>query len=500
MSGTGVDPRVALGPVLAPGTGVPVLEALDHLRPVVRAPANASEPAALAAATLYSLLMRVHAHTCLEGDAAMGPNPWGIARLSELPAALTASRPGAAADATRDLVIAVGPAKRDAHLWIGGDNWTARVGRGPQPVSGQSALGLQASAIFAAAEALKVALGSRMMHVPVGDELVWNVWDYRNRPAPDVGAASGRLDGVVFFGSGSVGSSAAGLLMAQKGVTGNASVVDPDPFDPGRNPFRYPSSTGQEAGPKAEWAAGLLEAAGWAAQAYPAEVANWVQSQERPGIVGLVVSSVDTVSGRLQVADAIAATTLSVGVLGTALHIQREHCFDDLACPYCDFVKAATPLSQAHVHAQMTGLSLHRILQLNLDDDTLSAEDVAEAVNAGKLHPDRAPGIVGHRLADLVQGIYAQAVVADVGQPDPATVMAVSTPFVSWMGGLLIVAELAKAAMGAPLVNRRADLELSGLPIGAVSRRLRDTTGYCTCHSPYRRRWAARLYGSDRAP
>jgi hypothetical protein len=469
---------------------------------VVRVESNAPKPVALAAAGLYSLLVRVHAHTILEGDAALEPNPWGAARLWELPARLGASRPTATADPAQDLVIGIGPGAAGAHLWIGGNDWTARVGREPQPASGSPGLGLglQAAAIFAAAEALKAALGPQMTHVQVGDELVWNLWDYRNQPAPETGLAQGRLDHVVFFGSGSVGSSAAGLLASQVNVTGRASVVDPDPFDPQRNPYRYPASTGGETGAKAEWAAGLLRAAGWDATGHPIKAATWVVSQENPGVEGVVVSSVDTVAGRLQVADALAATTLSVGVSGMALHIQREHCFDDWACPYCEFVTAATPLSQAQVHNQMTGLTVERILQLHLADELLSPEDVARVVGAGKLHPDRAPELIGRRLEDLIQRVYAQAVVVGTGQADPAAVTSVSTPFVSWMGGLLVVAELTKAAMGASLVDRRVDLELSGLPLGAVSRRGRDQSGHCTCHSPHRRRWAARLYGGDRAP
>ena len=49
MSAQGVDPRVALGSALTPGSALPVLEALDRLRPVVRVSAGASPPVALAA-------------------------------------------------------------------------------------------------------------------------------------------------------------------------------------------------------------------------------------------------------------------------------------------------------------------------------------------------------------------------------------------------------------------------------------------------------------------
>lgn len=497
MHSPGPDPRVALGSVLAPGAANPVLEALDRLRPIVRIEANVTEPVALAAASLYSLLIRVHAHTIIEGDAVLGPNPWGAIRLSELPMRLASSRPSPAANSTNDMVIGVGPGAHGAYLWIGGDDWTARVGRSPQPAGGQFGLGLQASAIFAAAEALKMALGPQLAHVSIGDELVWNLWDYQNRPAPEILSAKRLLDQVVFFGSGSVGSSAIGLLVTQAKLANSVVIVDPDTFDSQRNPFRYPASMGSETGTKAKWTAGLLQSVGWDAIGYPVEVATWVRAQESPGVSGIVVASVDTVTGRLQVADALASVILSVGVSGMALHIQREHCFDEWACPYCEFVSAATPLSQAQVYNQMTGIPVDRLLQLCLGENLLTEEDLTKAVGIGKLHLDRVPELIGRRLDDLIQRVYAQAMVSGIGNTDLNAVIAVSTPFVSWMGGLLIVAELTKATMGATLVDRRVDLEMSGLPLGAVSRRSHDQSGNCICNSPYRRRWATRLHRSE---
>lgn len=498
MSVAAVDPRVALGPSLAPGAGTAVVEMLDRLRPVVRVDPRAGEAAALAAATLFSLVVRTHAHGLLDGDAPLGPNPWAVNRLSELPERLGLCRPPAAASPDRELVIAVGPGGGTADLWVGGDDWTARVGHSPQPVGGCNGLGLQAAAVYGAAEALKAALGSHLAHVSAG-ELVWNLWDYRDQPAPSMDRPEGRSLELVFFGSGSVGSSALGLIGCQAGLTGTADVVDADAFDPQRNPFRYPACTGAETGPKAEWTAGLLRARGWEAQGHVLRASEWVAARSEPGFDGIAVSSVDTVSGRLQVADALASTTLSVGVSGTALHIQREHCFDEWACPHCEFVSAPTPLSQAQVHQQMTGLPLERVAQLHVSGDPLTAEDLARIVGAGKLHAERVSELVGHRLEDLLQRIYAQAVVVGgPAQPESGAVTAVSTPFVSWMGGVLISAELTKAAAGAPMVDRRVDLDLSGVPLGAVGRRSRDRSGCCTCHSPHRQRWANRLYGGER--
>lgn len=471
---------------------------LDRLRPVIRVDPRADQATAAAAAALYSLTVRTHAHTCLVGDAALGRNAWQASRISELPERLERCRPPAASDPESDLVIGVGPGAGSAQLWIGGDDWTARVSASPQPAGGLTGLGLQAAAVYGAAETLKSALAGHMVHVPVG-ELVWNLWDYRNQAAPTLERAGSRPLDLVFFGSGSVGSSAVGVLSCLGELTGTAVVVDADTYDPQRNPYRYPASTGSEAGPKAEWTAALLRAAGWQARGSRHRVGDWVARRSEPGFNGIAVSSVDTLSGRLEVADALAATTLSVGVSGTALHIQREHCFDEWACPYCEFVSTPTPLSQAQVHQQMTGLSLERVAHLHVSGDLLTSDDLDQVVRAGKLHEARAGELIGRRLDDLLQRIYAQAIVGGTAQPDPAGVTAVSTPFVSWMGGVLIAAELAKAAQGASMADRRVDLDLSGVPAGAIGRRDRDSTGSCICRSPHRQRWANRLYGGDRA-
>jgi hypothetical protein len=487
------DPRVALQPSLAPTSAAPILESLDQVRPIVRIGQPASEAMALAAAALYSLLIRMHAHTCLEGDASLGANPWGVDRLSALPSHLSVCAPIPAASHTKDVVLAIGNVDA-ADLWIGGDDWTARLGRCSQASSGKGGLGILAATAFAAAETLKLALGPAMTGAaPLSSDLIWNLLNYRREPATGVGGQIRRLEQVVFFGSGSVGSSAIGIAGTQRGLKGSASVVDPDTFDPDRNPFRYPASTGLESGPKAAWTADLLRTAGWEAVAEDVDVATWARNQLEPGLTGVAISSVDTVEGRLQVADVLPQLTLSVGVHGLALHLQKERCFDDLACPFCDFAELPNPISQAGVHAQMTGLPVDRVIQLELGEDSLTDSDLAIVVAAGKLHPDRVQSVLGRRLPDLIQRLYAQALV-DSGSG--AVPMAVSAPFVSWMGGVLIVAELLKLAIGAGSIDRRIDLDLSGHPLGVVSRRPRDRRRDCICRSPHRQRWATRLYGN----
>jgi len=490
-----IDPRVSLGPELVPDAGTAVLDALDGVRPIIRIAHGLDPQAGTAAGVLYSLLARLYPHTVLDGNAPMGPNPWGALTVAALPGLLNASRPGPTRQAERDLVIAVGADIHDADLWMGGADWTVDVGRTPRPASGgRFGMGLQVAAVLTAAEISKLTLGPLgMTNVSFGDELVWNLLDYELHPALDAPDEPLLPIRTVWFGTGSVGSSGAGAAACVRELHGTAETVDPDVFDPSRNPFRYPAATGRETGPKAEWVAGILSAASWNAHPVVGSVADWVGRQPDPGFRGIAVSSVDRVDGRLQVADTLSATTLTVGVGGLALHIQREHTFDDCACPYCQYVSVDPPMGQVEVVANQVGLPPARVALLYLGGELLGPEDVAGAVAAQRIRPERAGELIGRRLDDLIRRAYAEAAVPQPG----AAPASVSAPYVSWMGGVFIVSELIKAAMGMPMVDRRVDLDLAGVPLGVVRRRPRDTTGNCICASPLRRRWAATMYGDQ---
>lgn len=489
------DPRLSIGSQLAQAKVEHVIMALDQLRPVIRVGRGLNPAAATAIGGLYSMLVRVHPHTVIEGDAKLGPNPWGATRLADLPELLAGCRPVPSFDPVRDLFIGAGSDVVDANLWFGGDDWTTSVDGSPVPMHPREhAFGIHAAAALVAGEVMKTALGPLgMISVAMSGPTVWNLLDYRLTSAPIVDLAGIQPPEVVIFGAGSVGSSVAGLLACDPRVAGTATVVDPDHFDPIRNIYRYPASTGVENGPKAAWVMELLARAGWTGSSLCGNVGNWSRLQPLPGWSGMVVSSVDNVGGRMDVADVLARTTISVGISGLALHTQLEHCFDEFACPYCDFANEASPMTQIQVRAQQVGLPPARVAKLHLNGAFLEAADVATAVAAGRIRAEQADELIGRRLDDLVRRVYAEATVPIAGE-ELATV---SAPYVSWMAGLLAASEVVKNAQGLPLLDRRIDIDLGGMPLGVQSRRARNRSGNCVCSSPKRKTWAASLYGQD---
>ncbi len=488
------DPRLSIGTQATAAGADTVRTALDGLRPVVRVERTLPPLAANAAGALLSILLRMHPHTELEGDAACGPNPWGAIRLAEIVDILGPVRPEASVHHLRDVVITVGRT-RPGDLAVGGDDWNVAFGAEPLPVhSAATGLGIQAGAAFAAAEVLKLALiPLGLVAVRLPDHFRWNLVDHRMAPVA-IDRTLGAPPPLVMAAAGSVNSSAAAQIMGF-GAGTSVTVVDPDDFDPARNPYRYPAAVPEVRGPKADWVATMLRSSGWRAMARPGDIAGWVQSMPQPGFQGILISSVDSVDGRADVADVLARTTLSAGVDGLALHLQHESALDEAACPYCDFVSAGHPITQIEQWAGLTGLSAARAAVL-ITGVPLTEADVALVVAAGRVSQDAAPGLVGRRLNDLIGRVYAEAAVPIAGA-DPVRV---SAPFVSWIAGTLIAAEVAKAAAGLSLIDRRADLDMSGVPPGAVRRLPRDPTGRCLCASPWRRRAAQVLYGPDGTP
>jgi hypothetical protein len=515
------DPRLRLLGTAEAADADRLLAALDTVRPIVAVSPGLPPAAAGAALTLVALLSRLFPHVQVEGSAQAGPNPWGITDVAGAMDWFRAVRPVPTTAPGTDIWISLGmpPDRRgrDLVLGVGGGDWTVRLARESQPLDVplgglRHGLGLHAAACLAVNELLKMAfvpLGMRALMLPGsdgtswGDPLVWNLIDYRRVPAPLADGAAGRVLRlrVLLAGAGSVGTSVAGMLVFCPGLTGEAIVVDPEDFDPTRNPFRYPALVGGKTGAKATWAARLLRNAGWEAEPDVSDIGIWNAAQSAPGFDGIMVSSVDELTARFDVADVLAREVISAGVGGLAFHIQRERLGDGWACPYCEYVPAEPTLTQAHVIAAQVGLPVERVIALQIPGVVLTSADLESCTAGGKISPETAARLAGHRLADLVAGAYAEAAVAPAGtqgEPGRPGTVAVAAPQVSWLTGVITAAELVKTASGLPVLDRRVDVDMSGLPQGFTRRVKADQSGRCACASGVRRRWVVNLYGGRR--
>jgi hypothetical protein len=497
-------------------------ERLDTTQVVVHVDPTDGRAAVLAAAALVSMSARLVGQVSVPPLALPPVNPWAVATLAGVVEASRLDGPHPTVE--RTISVGIGVAGRDVDIAVGGDDWTAVVARrpahhgavavGPCPLGG---LGLQAAAALAFGEVVKDLLGPVGMRcVPIEDEgeLVWNLADGGLAAHPvAVPRLPVRTPRVALLGAGSVGSSAAAIL-SMTPLVGPVNVVDPARFDPARNAYRCPGVPATCREPKADWAARLLAAKGWNTRAHRMTVAEWTAARGEPGFAGLALVSVDNVDGRRDAGELVAQATVAAGVAGSALHVHRHVAGDDLACPYCELVDGRRWRGQATVYARL-GLTLFRLEAL-LDGARLTPDDIATAIWTGSVDPQAIDDLPGGQLTDLLGRHYATIgvvsatagpddhVSAGGGAGDPGGAVTglaglpglarVSAPHVSWLAGTLLATEVVKAAFDVPGLDRRVEVDLSGVPLGGWRRPRPDPSGRCPCTHGSRRELARSLY------
>ena len=500
-----------------------VLSRLDETEVVVEVAPNADDAARIAAAAFVTMIARLVPSVVVNSARELPTNWWQATSWADLLERLALVRPQTEVPAVRHITVGFGVPETGHDIYVGGGDWNVVLA--DRPVGLESGndhgLGIQASACLAVSQVLvKVLDDLGFPGVEVAGVVETNLIDhglYRLDKQNLAPAAPREVARSGFLGVGSVGTSALALLATACSPVLNptssvapamaaaleVTAVDKDVLDPDRNPYRYPALLGGEIREKATTMVERLKELGLSAEAVATDVATWNTTKAEPGWHGVLVSSVDTLPGRLDVADVLGEQTLSAGVSGTELHVQWERFGDGYACPFCDFVRADPPLTQAGVYAQVTGIPVARVLALLQEGAVLESSDVDMAVAAGRVHAHRRDALVGAPLSDLVRQAYAEAEMRPQGAERAAAgsdVIAVASPQVSWFAGTLVAAELVKHMLGLPTVSLRVDVDVAGLPAGVVRSVPADTTGGCVCHSGVRRRWHRTLYDQMQGP
>jgi len=407
---------------------------------------------------------------------------FGDGEITELGKRLVNSlQPSRAIDPSRTLVIDTGTGRDGADIYITADTWTIGMSRTPLDHLQGSGPAQTAAAALAASEIFREAL-PEFPGVRLGEEpFFWNLLDYRTTRAPDERCPAGAVDAIC-FGAGSVGSS---ILYAL--VLGNSSgslvFVDPDRLSP-RNRFRYPLWLATKTEPKVSWIRRMASGTRIRVQAYAESAADFIYRYTQP--IAVAIAAVDNVSARRDIADALAHTTLNVGIDGMKFHVSRHHFDDGYSCAYCQYVSVGETMDEVAMYVQLTGLGAGRIQKL-LGGEQLRAADLERIVKNGKLPYEKASrDLIGGRLQDALRlRLYEQATVQVT-----SGALAIAAPFVSALAGSVLAAELQKlgARRADLLVNRRIDIDCSGFPTGFQSQPLQEKLGRCLCHNNFRRR------------
>ncbi|SRR6266446_278951 len=474
-----VDARIEfIGTTLKSSDIVRLAERLDSFRIHVRGTAAS----ATLLLNIVNLIARIFPSISIEAPRERVSVPVsGDGEIPELGKRLVNSlRPSRAIDPSRTLVIDTGTGRDGADIYITADTWTVVLSRTPLDHLEGRGPAQTAAAALAASEIFREAL-PEFPGVRLGDQpFLWNLLDYRTMRAPErcpVGAVD-----AICFGAGSVGSS---ILYAL--VLGNASgslvFVDPDRLSP-RNRFRYPLWLATKTEPKVSWIRRMASGTQMRVQAYAESAADFIYRYTQP--IAVAIAAVDNVSARRDLADALAHTTLNVGIDGMKFHVSRHHFDDGYSCAYCQYVSVGEAMDEVAMYVQLTGLEAGRVQKL-IGGEQLQPADLECIVKSGKLPYEKASrDLIGGRLQDALRlRLYEQASV-----PVTSGALAVAAPFVSALAGSVLAAELQKLGAQRPdlLVNRRIDIDCSGFPTGFQSRPLQEQLGRCLCHNGFRRR------------
>lgn len=486
------DPRLGL---LAEH-GIAAEQALDALaRPsvTIRVGPRPSTSDLVAAVGLYAQCVRMFPNVELDADGYLPNNPWHATSVSDAVDLQPRVEPRRHPQ-SYPIVIGVGAVAGKADLYIGGDDWTTYLSTTPPACRATyyGGLGLHAATALAASEIYKKVLTHLgLTSNPLTNDFVWNLINYELTPAPTTSTRLPRHQRLLFIGAGSLGSSAAAALCCTP-VSATAEVVDPDYFDTSRNPYRYPAATVHTDGFKSKWVAEMLNLSA-TINAIPCtdQIEDWIRYQPQPGFDGMTIITVDRVDARRHASDIWPRSSIAAGVSGLATELLRSHIEDlDFACPYCLHVNVTDPGDQVDLYAQVTGITTDRIRQL-LSGEQLTPEDL-KYVSI----PDSSR-LEGRRLEDLIRAAYAEATIPT---SDPtSSQLQISAPHVSWLTGITIAAEISKASLALPTLERRLRIDLRGLPLGVTDRPPADSTGRCVCRDPSKRRMAQSWYELDRA-
>lgn len=495
------DTRIELSTLTGGGDPEPILRALDSVEIVVEAPIErtTAREDQVALYNLVSSAARLFPHLALSLPSGVGcalaPFAEGdlsdeLRRLhSDLAATPTATP-------THRFHLAWGMSPSGEGLAGDASGWSYSVGpeHRPLPRLGGPAVGAIAGSSFLGAQAfgrVLVAAGVNLPFHPTSG-FTANLLGYRLSAAPEIAPDCGmRLGPVALLGSGSVGSSAVYAALLAGITGGQVDLVDPDRFR-ARNKLRYPILRTLVTEAKVTWLAELARRSGLDLEPHETDVQGFLEQFAEPPVIAVAAVSVDTPEGRRDATDVLARTTLNAGVAGMQLHIAR-HGFGDGACAYCQYVDEKPSLSGSQMLANMLGLSVDRAIAIQqLEGGIVSDADAAAMAASGLFQGE--PPRAGERLADLQRRIYAQATVQTEAGP-----VLISTPFVSAITGLLLLVEMLKESderlHGYRLVGRY-DLDLSGEPPPFTQATVRDSSGRCLCHSPFRRRAYQRLHGT----
>lgn len=418
---------------------VPVvaLELPLHGRRKVHAP----EAFLLAANLLCRIFQRLH---LVAPDALLGPNPWGIKRLSEIAPILARISDGEVvwgAPREVDIVLGIGAApslsaKRQS--WISFSGWNAALdcdlaGNGDGLFGALFAACYGASQVFAHAAAM---LGAP--YAPIRPFQL-SLLDYSNSVSEQQSPNRVDIGDTHLVGVGAVGSAMVYSLAHLPEVRGRLVAIDSDHVDD-TNLQRYILMRHEDIGAaKVSVAAGVFR--GTDLEVVPRLMAFADYQKDHPHI-GMLVTPLDSEEGRRRVAGTLPKRVLNAATAHTKVTISRHGFGDGKACLHCLYLERPEQLSMEQRLARELGLAVQEVKD-HLGDNQPVSQALAERIarHRGLRMEDVQPLVGGH-----LQSFYQRAVCGQASIQTVAGTVVSPLSFISAAAGILLAAELVKTS------------------------------------------------------
>lgn len=357
------------------------------------------------------------------------------------------------ANDTPALVVAVGNHPGDASIYCDANGWQSYIGTGPSQWEGPGdrtvPIGAVAAACRAAAHvftSLLAPFGTVSHAMPTGVYSSALTYECGTDPLPVHDLPAPLALHSALAGAGSVGGAATYVFAHVPGLAGELEVIDYQRLEP-HNPGRALLATKQLAARKRRKALVAVEAlahqSDLQATPHPVPLEDWVASRDRDAGLPLMLCAFDSVEARRELQDAIPLNVINAAC--DAEHIVISgHVTDDGPCVYCLHVPDVLDTERIAYKLIVDGSGLPpKMVQGLLEQRALlTSQHIAQIED----HRHFQRGVLEHYIGKDLRTLYdAELRYAETAFDRDGERVAVATPFVTALAGVLLAGEALKA-------------------------------------------------------